>query len=469
MQPFRLSLHEASRAIRTKALSPVELVTSCLERIIAMEPVIGAFACVTGDLALEQARAAQAEIAAGHYRGPLHGVPIAVKDLIDTAGVPTTCSSRVRAGRVPRTDAAVVTMLRGAGAVTIGKTHTHEFAFGATTPTTANPWDTTRVPGGSSGGTAAAIAYGGVHAGLGSDTGGSIRIPAAVCGTVGLKPTYGRVPRVGVASLSWSLDHVGPLSRNVRDAAVVMNAVAGYDHRDPGSVPAEPEDFTRALGRGVEGLRVGVPTNWYTDRLDPEVARAVSDGLAVLEGLGARLRQVEIPMTEQLVAMEWGIMMPEASAYHRAAMRRCPELYTDEVRALLEQGETVLATDYIDALRLRQRLKGAWAAMMTGLDVVVAPTTFAPALPRVDPHYVHADGSREDATPGYVRLSLPMNLTGLPSLQVPCGFSAAGLPIGMQIMGKPFREADLLGVGHAVEAATDWVGRIAPTQQRQAA
>lgn len=177
MQPFQLSLHEISRAIRTKALSPVELVTSCLERITAMEPVIGAFACVTGDLALDQARTAQAEIAAGHYRGPLHGVPVAVKDLIDTAGVPTTCSSRVRADRVPRTDAAVVTMLRGAGAVTIGKTHTHEFAFGATTPTTANPWDTTRVPGGSSGGTAAAIAYGGVHVGLGSDTGGSIRIP----------------------------------------------------------------------------------------------------------------------------------------------------------------------------------------------------------------------------------------------------------------------------------------------------
>lgn len=462
MEPMNLSMIELSKVIAQGEVSPVEVVEASLARIEAFEPQVGAFATVTAEHARHRARVAEREIAEGRYRGPLHGIPVAVKDLIDTAGIPTTSSSKVRANHVPSANAAVVDALDAAGAVMVGKAHTHEFAYGGTTPTTRNPWDCERIPGGSSGGTAAAIAYGAVHAGLGSDTGGSIRIPAAVCGTVGLKPTYGLVPRTGVASLSWSLDHVGPLTRNVADAAFMMNVLAGYDPADPGSVRHPAEDYTRLLDAGIDGLRIGVPTNWFTVDIDGEVAAATAAGTRVLESLGAELVEVEVPMTEQLIAMEWAIMMPEASAYHRKALRRTPELFTEETRGLLEVGETILATDYVDALRMRQLFKSAWAAMMSDCDVVVAPTTYAPALAADDPYYRFADGRTDTATGGYVRLSLPMNLTGLPSLQVPCGLTESGLPLGMQIMGKPFTESTLLGAGAAYEKATDHVGNLAP-------
>lgn len=462
MQPFEMTLRALSDAIAARELSPVEVVDSTLTRIEAVEPQIGAFACVIADRAREQARVAEKEIQSGQHRGPLHGIPVAIKDLVNVAGVTATSSSRVRESFVPDSDAALVKSLRAAGAITVGKTHTHEFAYGVLTPTTGNPWDPTKTPGGSSGGTGAALAYGGVHVGIGTDTGGSIRIPGSVCGTVGLKPTFGRVSRYGVASLSWSLDHVGPMTRNIWDAAVMMNAITGHDPRDPGSAKIAAEDFTRTLLKGVKGLRIGVPTNWYTVDIDPEVEAAVTTAVAELKALGAVTRPVEIPLVEKLVSMEWGILMAEASAYHRRALRDTPELFNDDVRGLLEQGETILAADYIDALRLRQMLKRAWAEMARDVDVVIAPSTFAPALPRESPIFQHADGREEDAISGYVRMSLPMNLTGLPALQIPCGFSSVGMPIGMQIMGKPFAEADLLGVGAAYEAATDFVGRIAP-------
>lgn len=462
MEPMNLSMTELSTAIAQREVSPVEVVEASLARIAELEPQVGAFATVTAEHARAQAAVAEQEIVTGKYRGPLHGIPVAVKDLIDTAGIATTSSSKVRADHVPQQNAAVVTALDAAGALLVGKAHTHEFAYGGTTPTTRNPWSLDHVPGGSSGGTAAAIAYGAVHAGLGSDTGGSIRIPAAVCGTVGLKPTYGLVPRTGVASLSWSLDHVGPLTRNVADAAFMMNVLAGYDARDPGSVRTQREDYGRLLDSGIEGLRIGVPTNWFTVDVDPEVAAATADALGVLQSLGAELVEVTVPMTDHLIAMEWGIMMPEASAYHRKALRATPELFTEETRGLLEVGETILATDYVDALRMRQLFKAAWAEMMHDVEVVVAPSTFAPAVPADDPVYRHADGRVEAGTSGYVRLSLPMNLTGLPSLQVPSGLSEAGLPLGVQIMGKPFSEAMLLGVGSAYERSTEHVGRLAP-------
>ncbi|MFV0533111.1 MAG: amidase [Cumulibacter sp.] len=462
MQPREMTMVDLATAIAQREISPREVVESSLECIEALEPQVGAFATVTADHARAQAVAAEKDILAGRYRGPLHGIPIAIKDLINTAGIATTSSSQVRAGYVPEDDAAVIRSLNSAGAVMVGKAHTHEFAFGATTPTTRNPWDLSRIPGGSSGGTAAAIAYGAVHAGLGSDTGGSIRIPAALCGTVGLKPTYGLVPRTGVTSLSWSLDHVGPLTRNVADAAFMMNAIATYDGGDPASVRRPSENYARLLSSGIEGMRIGVPTNWFTEHVDAEVASATSAGIEVLLSLGAEIVEVEIPMTTHLTAMEWAIMMPEASAYHRKAMRNCPELFTEETRQLLEVGETILATDYVDALRMRQLFKAAWMDMMADCDVLVAPSTFAPAVPAEDPVYEFPDGRVEAATPGYVRLSLPMNLTGLPSLQIPCGLNSSGLPLGLQIMGKPFSEASLLGVGAAYEAATENVGLVAP-------
>ena len=461
MEPYELSMSEASSQIASGKLTPVALTESALARIAAVDGPINAFATLTADVALAQAKAATTEIENGNYRGPLHGIPVGVKDLINTAGIATTSSSKVRANYVPDTDAAVVSSLAAAGMVLIGKTHTHEFAFGATTPTTRNPWDSTKVPGGSSGGSGALVGYGGALAALGSDTGGSIRIPAALCGTVGLKPTYGRVSRVGVASLSWSLDHVGPLTRNVTDAALVLNAIAGYDVRDPGSANVVVPDFAAGIDRGVKGLRVGIPTSYFTESIDPETSVAVSAGIAVLEGLGAIVTEVTIPYAEQIPAVEWAICYPEASAYHRKSLRETPELYTDEVRLSLEVGEAILATDYIDALRMRGLIKQAWKEMMSDIDVLIAPTVFNPALPADDPTKHWPDGTTESAMAGYVRTSIPANIVGVPSLQVPCGFSSEGLPLGMQIMGKPFDESTILAVGKAFEDATDLVGRIA--------
>lgn len=464
MQPYELTIAEAAEQIRAKELSPVELTESVLSRIEAVEDKITAFATVTADVARAAATAAEAEIAAGGYRGPLHGIPVGIKDLYETAGIPTTSSSAVRADYLPAQDSAVVEKLTAAGTVMVGKTHTHEFAYGAVTPTTRNPWDLEKIPGGSSGGSGAAVAAGECMVGMGSDTGGSIRIPASVCGTVGLKPTYGRVSRRGVASLSWSLDHVGPLTRTVRDAAFVMNAIAGYDRSDPACVDVPVPDYTGGLDAGVAGLTVGVPTNYFTERVDPEVSAAVVAAVGVLDGLGAQIREVRVPMTEYILPTEWGVLLPEASAYHQQMLREKADLYTSDVRLYLEVGELVLATDYIKALRARTLIQQAWRDLFSGpgfdgIDVLVAPTLAAPAASADDLTLHWPDGTTEGATDSYVRFSAPANVTGLPSLSVPCGFTAGGLPIGMQIMGKPFAEPTLLTVGQAYESATAWLDR----------
>jgi aspartyl-tRNA(Asn)/glutamyl-tRNA(Gln) amidotransferase subunit A len=462
MQPYELTLAEAAEKIKAKELSPVELTESALARIESVELKITAFATVTADTARKAAEQAEQEIAAGRYRGPLHGIPMGIKDLYETAGVATTSSSKVRRDYVPAQDSAVVEKLTAAGMVMVGKTHTHEFAYGAVTPTTRNPWDVEYIPGGSSGGSGAAVAAGACMVGMGSDTGGSIRIPASVCGTVGLKPTYGRVSRRGVASLSWSLDHVGPLTRTVRDTALVMDAIAGYDRADPASADVPVPDFTAELDAGVAGLTIGVPENYFTDRVDPEVTQAVSVATALLEAQGARLREVSIPLAEYIPATEWAIMLPEASAYHQGMLREKADLYGDDVRLYLEAGELVLATDYIKALRVRTLMQQAWRDMFDSIDVLIAPTLAAPAL-RVDkPEVTWPDGSTEAATDAYVRLSAPANVTGLPALSVPCGFTTGGLPIGMQLLGRPFAEPALLRVAHAYESATEWA-KLVPT------
>ena len=461
MQPYELTLADAAEQIKTKALSPVELTESALARIEAVESKITAFATVTAEIARKAAAQAEQEIATGGYRGPLHGIPVGIKDLYETAGVATTSSSKVRRDYVPAADSAVVEKLSAAGSVMVGKTHTHEFAYGGTTPTTRNPWDLERVPGGSSGGSGAAVAAGECMVGMGSDTGGSIRIPASICGTVGLKPTYGRVSRRGVASLSWSLDHVGPLTRTVRDAALVMNAIAGYDRADPASVDVPVPDFTAELDAGVDGLIIGVPTDYFTDRVDPEVAQAVSTAVGLLEQQGARLLEVSIPLAKYIGPTEWGLMLPEASAYHQDMLRTKGDLYGDDVRLFLETGELILATDYIKALRARTLIQQAWRELFVTIDVLIAPTLTTPAV-RVDqPEVTWPDGSIEAVTEAYVRFSAPANVTGLPSLSVPCGFTSTGLPIGMQVLARPFAEAVLLTVGQAYESATDWA-KLAP-------
>ena len=457
-----LTLREAAARVAARDVSPVELTQACLDRAAATEPAIHAFSSLLADSALAEARAVEAAVAKGEAVGPLAGVPVGIKELYDVAGEPTTASSKQRTDWVADSDSASVAQLRGAGAVILGKTHTHEFAFGIVTPESRNPWDTGRIPGGSSGGSGAAVAAGSCFMGMGSDTGGSIRIPAALCGVVGLKPTYGRCSRAGVTSLSWALDHVGPLTRSVGDAALCLNVLAGYDARDPGSVDVPAEDYTQALGGDVKGLRIGVPTTYFFDRVDPQLAAGARAALAALEGEGAILREVAIPYAEQILAVEYAICLAEASEYHRAMLRDAPDLYNDDVRLFLEAGEMIPATRYIQALRVRQLMQRAWAEMFDAIDVLIGPAVTMPAVPVGQMEVDWGDGFVEALNPVYVRLSAPANVTGLPSVSVPCGFTEAGLPMSIQIMARPFAEATALRVADAYERMTGFAARRPP-------
>ncbi|MEU3859337.1 amidase [Streptomyces sp. NPDC028722] len=460
MQPFELSLTEASRAVRARELSPVELTESVLARIAAVEGRLGAYVTVAADEALAAAVRAEREISGSGPRGPLHGIPMALKDLIDAEGIPTTASSHVRAGHVAERDSRVAERLGAAGAVLLGKTHTHEFAYGLTTPQTNNAWDHSRVAGGSSGGSAVAVAAGGATFAMGTDTGGSIRVPAALNGVVGLKPTYGLVPRTGVTSLSWSLDHVGPLTRTVQDAALVLSATAGHDPRDPASVSGPMLD--RFPGGDLRGLKVGVPRNHYFDRVTPEVEESVRGAIERLAELGAELVDVEIPMARYIQAVQWGLMVPEATAYHERSLRATPDLYAADVRILLEAGELTSAGDYLRAQRARTMMRDAWARMFDGIDVLAAPTVPMTAVEAGQEAVEWADGTTEAVSDSYVRLCAPANITGVPALTLPVGHDRAGLPIGMQLMARPFHDATVLRVGRVHEESVAGAGRLAP-------
>lgn len=453
MPPFDLTLAEAATAIRTGELSAQELTHSISERIDTVDARVRAYVTRTDDSAREAAVRADDERAAGDYRGPLHGIPYGLKDLIDVAGLPTTASSRVRTGHVAQRDSAMAARLGAAGALLLGKTHTHEFAYGLTTPQSRNAVDPGRVAGGSSGGSAVAVAAGAAVFALGTDTGGSIRVPAALNGLVGLKPTYGLLPRTGVTSLSWSLDHVGPLTRTVHDAALVLSALLGPDPGDPVSLRARPAgDLLRGDG-DLRGLRIGVPATYYFDRIDPEVEAAVRAAVERLCELGAQVVEVRTPMERYVQAAHWGLMVPEATAYHEQTLRAVPELYGPDVRVLLEAGTLVSAGDYLRAQRARTLMRQGWAEVYEQVDVVAAPTVPMTAVP-VDQQWVDwPDGTVESVSDAYVRLSAPANITGMPSLTLPVGRDAAGLPIGMQLMGAPLAEATLLRVGRAYEAA----------------
>lgn len=455
MQPFELTLAAAAQQISAKALSPVELTESVLARTDTVNPGINAFSNVTAELAVEAAALAEREIAAGRYRGPLHGIPIGVKEIYDMAGVPSTSSSRVRADCIPKHDSAVVAKLREAGAVVVGRTHSHEFAYGVVTPQTRNPWRTDRIAGGSSGGSAAAVAVGACFLGLGSDTAGSIRIPAALCGVVGLKPTYGRVSRTGVTPLSWSLDHAGPLTRTVEDAALAMNVMAGYDPCDKGSVDVPVPDFSAGLGRGVSGTTAGIPVNLFTERVDAEVRTAVDAACARLADLGVRLREVRLPLADEIMDTEFAILQPEAASYHRQMLREHGDLYTEDVRQALQAGESIPATEYLAARRKRALIRRQWRKLFGEIDVLLAPTVPIAAMDAGKPRVTWPDGVTEGPVEAYIRFSAPANLTGLPALSVPCGFTGAGLPVGLQIVGRPFDEATVLRVGHAYQSAVD--------------
>lgn len=456
-EALNYSISATSKLIRARELSPVELVKASIERIRSNESSLGSYVRVLEDAAIEEARSAENEIRSDRWRGPLHGIPVAVKDLFDIKGVPTTASSRQRENWTPEADSTVVRRLKDAGAIIVGKTHTHEFAYGVMTPSTRNPWDLARTPGGSSGGSGSTVAARQCYMAMGTDTGGSIRIPAAICGTVGLKPTFGRVSRAGVTPLSWSFDHAGPLTRTVDDAAISLAVLAGHDAGDPASLPMESfaHDWD-AEGANVEGLRIGVPENYFVENVDEEVLGAVTSACALLESRGAILKPVRIPMVERFMSVYFLIQLPEASAYHRAMMRQSPELYNEDVRSYLEAGEFVFASDYVQAQRARSLIKQEFQRLFDDVDVIISPTVPTVAVPADLDSISWRSGVEESVTMAYIRFTVPGDLTGMPAISLPCGFSSEGLPIGMQIMGRPLDEAVLLKLASCYESMTSW-------------
>ena len=447
--PFTLTIREAGAALRDGTLSAVTLTESVLGRIEATEPALNAYITVTAERARADAVSAEAELRAGRDRGPLHGIPFALKDLYDTAGIRTTAGSSFLRERVPEEDALVVTKLTEAGMVLTGKLGLHEFAFGTSSLNphhgdVHNPWDPGRIPGGSSGGSGAAIAAGSCLGTLGTDTGGSIRIPASLCGVVGLMPTYGRVSRRGVLPLCWTLDHVGPLAKTVEDAALILNAIAGHDPDDPGSADLPVDDYTSALGRDLQGIRVGVPRDPFWLDCGDDVAAACETALETLRGLGATLSEVELPL--EASAGRLSIIWTEAAAYHHERLRDSPQGFGEDVRTALEGGHAIPATTYINDQRLRRKLIDEASAVLQQVDVLVSPTTPATAPPI----------SVGDPRRRLARYTHHYDVTGIPAISLPCGFDAAGLPIGLMIGARHFDEVTMCRVAHAYEQATDW-------------
>lgn len=455
-----LSIGEASRLIRRRELSPLELTRACLERIRRLDGTLNAFITVTGESALAAAREAEAAIARGEYRGALHGIPIAIKDIFATQGVRTTAGSRILADWVPEHDATVVARLRATGAVFLGKVNLHEFAYGVTNVNphygpTRNPWDTERIPGGSSGGSGAAVAAGLCLGAIGSDTGGSIRIPSSLCGIVGLKPTYGRVSRHGVVPLSWSLDHVGPMTRTVEDAALMLSAMAGHDAQDAASASEPVPDYPAALMGDIHGLRVGIPRAHFFEGVDDAVLVCVEEAIRTLGEIGAKVEEISIPSVAQASAAASAILWSEATTYHYLNLKSRPQDYGDDVRVRLEAGLGYLALHYIQAQRVRSLFRQELTGIFQEVDVLATPTTPTAALKIGE---APADRARSSLT----RFTSPFNLAGLPALSVPCGFTLEGLPVGLQIVGRAFDEVTVLRAGHAYQQHTDWHKRRPP-------
>ncbi|ANA34786.1 MULTISPECIES: amidase [Burkholderiaceae] len=444
----------ASR-IAAKEVSPLEVTEAALGRIEAIDGQIQAFAHINGN-AREQARQLTEELARGHYRGPLHGVPIAIKDNYLTADMPTKAGSVAPGYAFPMRDADAVARLRAAGAVLIGKTRTHEFAWGTETPPTRNPWDPGRIPGGSSGGSGAALASRMAFGALGSDTGGSIRIPASLCGVVGLKPTFGRVSRTGVVPHSWSLDHAGPLTRSTRDAALMLQVLAGHDKLDPATAAVPVADYRAGLDAGIAGMRIGVCRNHFFGRNEVEVERLVDAAIADLQALGARTVDFEIPNLQYGLGAIFAIELASSAAWHDKGLQSGATAdMADDVRTLVEIGRLVTAADYLKAEQLRVQLIRDFAKVLEQVDVIVTPSSAVTAWKRGQPSVI-TGGVEESPLAASWRLTYPYNLTGMPAVSVPCGFDSRGLPAGLQIAGKMFDEATILRVAHAYEGVHRW-------------
>jgi aspartyl-tRNA(Asn)/glutamyl-tRNA(Gln) amidotransferase subunit A len=454
MQLTSLTITEAAELLEKRAISPVDLTQAHLTRIQQVNPHLNCFITLTPELALQSARQAETAIQKGEYRSPLHGIPIALKDLYETAGVRATAGSKFFADYVPEHDCAAWEKLQAAGAINLGKLNLHEIALGVTNANPHygdchNPWALERSPGGSSGGSGAALAAELCLGSLGSDTGGSIRIPASLCGVVGLKPTYGRVSLRGVIPLSWNLDHAGPMARRVRDVAILLQIIAGYDSADPYSANLPVPDFVRHLDGDVRAWRVALASDRFFTRADDEVLAALKAAAKVFENLGARLSQVEFPGGYE-AAKANGLMTPsDAAAFHRERLSEHPEDFGEDVRQRLLAGAAYTSTEYILARRTQTVLRRQFKSFFDDYDLLLTPTTPIPAPP------LHGPDAVEQARL-LTRFTAPFNLTGLPALSLPCGVTASGLPIGLQIIAPPWAEAKILNAALAYEQATDW-------------
>lgn len=461
-----LTIARAGRLIRERRLSPVELTEATLARIARLQPRLNAFITVTADLARAQARQAEAEIADGGWRGPLHGVPVSLKDLYFTKGIPTTAGSTILKDFVPDLDAPATERLRRAGAVLVGKANMHEWACGVTNDNPFfgrchNPWKPGYIPGGSSGGSAAAVATRQGLASLGSDTGGSIRIPAHMCGLVGHKPTYGLVPRFGVFPESWSFDHAGPIALTVEDAAIMLEAIAGPDARDPSCLTGRPPALRRGLRRGVKDLKLGVPTDVYFDECHPEVRTAVLAAVDVYRDLGAEIVEVSIPEARHGLDLCLTIAWAEAAHFHRRWLQTRPDDYGPDLIELLASASAYTAVDYLQAQQVRAKVRHAYRRLFEQVDLLLSPTGPLPATPH-EVEEVEIEGRSASVLGLAAGLTAIANATGEPACSVPCGFTLDGLPIGLMIHGPRLADGLVLQAAHAYERSQEWHERRPP-------
>ncbi|HLW43797.1 MAG TPA: amidase [Candidatus Acidoferrales bacterium] len=457
---YYLTIAEAAALLRKKKISPVELAKAALERMETLNPRLNAFITITAERALREARAAEREIARGKYRGPLHGIPITLKDNICTEGVRTTAGSRILEKFIPLADADVARKLSLAGAVLLGKTNLHEFAYGITTENphygpARNPWNLECIPGGSSGGSAAAVATGMGFASVGTDTGGSIRIPSALCGIVGLKPNFGRVSCKGIVPLAITLDHAGPLARTVADAAIMLDAICECDRPQHAFYKAARESLPKR-GEKIQ-LRLGWPREYFFDRVDSEIKRAIKAAAKVLESLGARVEEISLPHIAESVDPSTQIALAEALEYHESKgyfPARAAD-YGEDVRKRLEIGSAVRAVDYLKAQQAREQVRADFRDAFRRVDAILAPTVPI-AASRIGEDAVTIAGESQSVRGALVRMNRPANFTGFPVISLPCGFTPGGLPIGIALHGPQWGESKLLQIASTYEHATQW-------------
>ena len=461
-----MSAGDLSKLVQNKELSPVEIIEAHLTRIDATEPVLNSFITLLADEARGAALQAEKDIQAGRYKGPLHGIPVALKDLYNTGGVRTTSGSRIFDNFIPTEDCTVAAKFQRAGAILVGKLNMHPFAYGPTGENLDyghmhNPWNPDMVTGGSSGGSGSAAAAGQCTITTGSDTGGSIRIPAALCGIVGLKPTYGLVSRHGLTPLSWSLDHPGPMTRTVEDAAITMNVIAGHDPKDVASAKVDIPDYTSALTGDIKGLRIGIVKEYFETPLDPQVRKAVMDAIGLLESMGAEVKEVSYPMFNQSQAISSTVLMSEDTAYHRDLLEKDGHQIYEPVRQRLEAGLFISAAEYLRAQQARTIFDNQGRRLLDDVDLLAGPTEPVTA-PRIMASKVMAGEQEVGVVGALTQYTRPYNINGFPAISVPCGFSDENMPIGLQLAGKPFDELSVLRAAHAYEQATDWHTRRPP-------